>query len=1508
MQQVNSVQNNENLNSTDSEGKSAKNLFEIEKNSGNNSNNQSNLVNLSNNSPNQSNNSNSNSVSNASNSNSSIVSSAPPLNFSGFSGSRPPSGRPKASHSNKNTSNQTLSLREPPKNPKRNRKDRNSVQISHSFHQEPSILPPSSSLLDTRPRSSSTGTDNLYHHLQACINSAESSTVEKGAEKEEKKITQSKSDAGVSSSRSSSSPSQKRQSLVITEETPVKQISKEESKGKNLKEAQKDLEKVKKPIRKTPSIPSDKEGKAIEIEEQIQVDILKAKMSSTEGEFSGINEENEKEMTSKMKRLSLRKTHAGIPSTKQLRKLESARVLPSSSKSLTNSPSMRGSVNDVESIDPSEVTRTINPLLGLKPPKPAEDRYYDFDEKDIPDENIVFFEDENMSDDTSVDSGTGSSSLSGENLSSGTTRGRSSTTDSAKSLPSPRSAKEDNNNLEVRVIEGNGLLLQKEGGSFLDLKKKNPGPLSPTSLLKCDPFVIVKLTRGLSADSNSTSQKTKTIKKTPNPRWNETFWFQYDPSRSEQLHCAVHSHNRIGSSDFLGEATVNLSDLTVETPKDVNLQITEFGTIRVAISLRPKAVESASTVNSNLKGATLNKMIERMIPPEKSDQDPDLISEMLLGYRSYCTAIQLLDMFIQKYNGPNPEKYKDASKFERTLKAVQSSVANVLSNWLDDTFEFLDDKELSQKMMDFFNSIPSKPIPIERCVRKLTAIMNSPSFGHKELLRGDCPGTTSLYRFLVDPIPTTANSSSESSSKGVQTSFNDINDALLIAQQLTLIEYQILKFTRSQEFLKQAWNKSEKNTKAPHVLRYIYWFNRVSLIVATDILKCPTPEERSVVIGKWINVGVKLSELHNYSAVMEVISALHSAAVSRLQQSWAFLPSDLMDSFSSLTTLMSPNENFKQYRAACKRARTTCIPYLGLQLQDLTFMDDANSDYLGEEDNTKHIINYEKLKMITKRIKEFRDGIRSPYPFPTNELGQELWLNAEAWTDSDIFRMSKLRETRSELEEGKLPSRFDSKSFEKITKSIQNGKQLVSTTYKLTKRDWNLVIACSQLLSLGKDSIVVGEGLPNNSFYRVKSGRLRVQKVFKEAEGTIEKVLTHLKEGDNFGEMSCIEAYGVASASVIADTDVVELYGIDMQFLERLFSSEPGLAMRFYGRVANQLAEKLVSLAPPDKKKVEVVEDVNAPSPLLKDDKNDDGNSSEEESAETQKGGAVSSADTEKNRIEDILEKKFKIEDEVIIRAAKAVFKKKVNFHGDFVVTQHYVCFYSKAFGYSIKEKFRMTEVTSVTVEDKDVTIFRGSQNKKKFTFHDKNESKEMVELINPMRTRASVRQTMEPKNQNSPKYVMSPQQPRVNVGPSKSDMSKAFRVLPSEDWDMILKGGAKSIHVPKDGVIVSAGEMYQKIFQISRGVCRTEIEKDGKTIVLGTMGQDETFGEISFLRQGKGASASVIADSEDGVSLTIIEGYFINALFNIHADFAGRFFKYLATLLSFRIRDRQSS
>lgn len=109
--------------------------------------------------------------------------------------------------------------------------------------------------------------------------------------------------------------------------------------------------------------------------------------------------------------------------------------------------------------------------------------------------------------------------------------------------------------------------------------------------------------------------------------------------------------------------------------------------------------------------------------------------------------------------------------------------------------------------------------------------------------------------------------------------------------------------------------------------------------------------------------------------------------------------------------------------------------------------------------------------------------------------------------------------------------------------------------------------------------------------------------------------------------------------------------------------------------------------------------------------------------------------------------------------------------------------------------------------------------------------------------------------------------------------MTEVFNVLPQSDWDMMLKG-ARTITIPTDEIIINQGEEYQRIFQIVRGECRIEVEDTtGKRTIVGYLKTGETFGEISFL-SGQGATAHVLAHTE--VELTIIEGYFINALINV--------------------------
>jgi len=121
---------------------------------------------------------------------------------------------------------------------------------------------------------------------------------------------------------------------------------------------------------------------------------------------------------------------------------------------------------------------------------------------------------------------------------------------------------------------------------------------------------------------------------------------------------------------------------------------------------------------------------------------------------------------------------------------------------------------------------------------------------------------------------------------------------------------------------------------------------------------------------------------------------------------------------------------------------------------------------------------------------------------------------------------------------------------------------------------------------------------------------------------------------------------------------------------------------------------------------------------------------------------------------------------------------------------------------------------------------------------------------------------------------------------------------IEKDDWKLILKSSNK-LTFQKDFVIMKEGEEYQRIYQIVRGSC--VIEKNG--VALRHLGVGEIFGEMSFI-DCTASSASVIAT--DTVELFMIEGSTISKLLSLKPGLAGRFFKYLATILEERLSQRE--
>lgn len=164
-----------------------------------------------------------------------------------------------------------------------------------------------------------------------------------------------------------------------------------------------------------------------------------------------------------------------------------------------------------------------------------------------------------------------------------------------------------------------------------------------------------------------------------------------------------------------------------------------------------------------------------------------------------------------------------------------------------------------------------------------------------------------------------------------------------------------------------------------------------------------------------------------------------------------------------------------------------------------------------------------------------------------------------------------MREQRtSETEE--LPSRYDSKSFAKISKSLLVGKEIFSIDAKLNHRDWSLLLSCANEKKYFKDSVILAQGTINKCLFRVKTGTVRIEKKVRDKS----IFLAILQSKGMFGEMSALGDYGLSSANVIANDQIVEIYEMDFSFITKLLESEPGLCLRFYYNVAKKLAAILL--------------------------------------------------------------------------------------------------------------------------------------------------------------------------------------------------------------------------------------------------------------------------------------------------------------------------------------------
>ncbi|XP_044156339.1 ras-specific guanine nucleotide-releasing factor RalGPS2 isoform X3 [Bufo gargarizans] len=162
------------------------------------------------------------------------------------------------------------------------------------------------------------------------------------------------------------------------------------------------------------------------------------------------------------------------------------------------------------------------------------------------------------------------------------------------------------------------------------------------------------------------------------------------------------------------------------------------------------------------------------------------------------------------------------------------------------------------------------------------------------------------------------------------------------AGQITLMDMPVFKAIQPEELSSCGWNKKEKYSSAPNAVAFTRRFNQVSFWVVREILHAQTLKIRAEVLSHYIKTAKKLYELNNLHALMAVVSGLQSAPIFRLTKTWALLSRKDKTTFEKLEYVVSKEDNYKRLRDYINSLKMTpCIPYLGIYLSDLTYIDSA---------------------------------------------------------------------------------------------------------------------------------------------------------------------------------------------------------------------------------------------------------------------------------------------------------------------------------------------------------------------------------------------------------------------------------------------------------------------------------------------------------------------------------------------------------------------------------------
>eukprot|EP00484_Ammonia_sp_Unknown_P005090 CAMPEP_0197074410 /NCGR_PEP_ID=MMETSP1384-20130603/211094_1 /TAXON_ID=29189 /ORGANISM="Ammonia sp." /LENGTH=763 /DNA_ID=CAMNT_0042513251 /DNA_START=2403 /DNA_END=4694 /DNA_ORIENTATION=- len=398
----------------------------------------------------------------------------------------------------------------------------------------------------------------------------------------------------------------------------------------------------------------------------------------------------------------------------------------------------------------------------------------------------------------------------------------------------------------------------------------------------------------------------------------------------------------------------------------------------------------------------------------------DLMDVLILMHREFASSLAMLRQLRARFDVDNLSYHENKDERLKTQKVVQMKIFRCLTDWMQRFWDedFSNDAPMQQEMenwimeLDHFKFIDKW----QHCnwIKPLLLPIKSEYFERRACTS---PRVKFEMKYGVDRatgIPKYLESVEITMVKKNQ-QIQQLK-AEEFADQITLMQFKVFQSISGRECLGQKWKKSDTND-APHISEMIRQFNELTNFVTLQILWEESVKSRAKELQYMIQMAQRFRKLQNYNGLMAVFGALNAAPIHRLKFAWQRVSERYKKVFESIKSLFSHESNFKNYRTVFRDVTPPAIPYLGLFLQDLVFIEEGNAKYTKNEDLEQQglkMINFKRCIRMMDRIKNIQEYQQTSYEEagvlkPNEQLQKLLYLQMHSVKDfgeKEIWNMS----------------------------------------------------------------------------------------------------------------------------------------------------------------------------------------------------------------------------------------------------------------------------------------------------------------------------------------------------------------------------------------------------------------------------------------------------------------------------------------------------------------------